>query len=131
MILTFSKERFKYSYKAGIKKHSFRDDPTNRWKAGMSIQMWLHNPRNYNSHPDIHCFSDKEHCVSVQLVHFDPYHQVLTVFRGVKEGKEVWDKISDVEQVAINDGFDSTRMFWYWFDKEKTMKCIHWTDLKY
>jgi hypothetical protein len=41
-----------------------------------------------------------------------------------------WDEIEDL---AINDGFDDVADFWAWFDQYSPFsgKLIHWTGLRY
>lgn len=46
MILTFSQERFEKGILEGIKTTTIRRDVKNRWKEGMKIHFWMHNPRN-------------------------------------------------------------------------------------
>ncbi len=40
-------------------------------------------------------------------------------------------KIEEVNQLAINDGFNSVDDFFQYFNTDFTGKLIHWTDLKY
>jgi len=37
----------------------------------------------------------------------------------------------EIEQLAINDGFDSLKDFMHWFNVDFEGKIIHWTKLKY
>lgn len=41
----------------------------------------------------------------------------------------VWQ--TDITELVLNDGFESTEQFFSWFSKGFTGKIIHWTDLKY
>lgn len=40
-------------------------------------------------------------------------------------------KRSQIEELAMNDGFESVDQFFAWFNKDWKGKIIHWTDLKY
>jgi len=124
MLLTFAKEQFKNKILAGIKIHSIRVDKHKRWKIGMTIHMWLHSPRNVNKHP--FCFCDKHHCLSKQEIWLIP--EVKAVF--IKRDGE-WTIFNDINTMAFNDGFESEKGFWAWFNKEMMGVIIHWTDFQY
>lgn len=51
MILSYSKPEFKGLILGGDKIHTLREDKSDRWKPGMSIQHWLGNPRNVSKNP--------------------------------------------------------------------------------
>lgn len=38
---------------------------------------------------------------------------------------------SEIEELAVNDGFDSAEDFFKWFKKDFRGWIIHWTDKKY
>lgn len=129
MILTYSKEQFKNKYLAGIKIHTIREDKNNRWKIGMKIQQWLFNPRHVQKHP--HQFGE-DACQMIQKIdiRYDEF-----MFQRIPhiyiDGLKIIDK-SVIEQIAINDGFESSKSFFAWFNKDiEGWKIIHWTDKQY
>lgn len=128
MILSYSVPSFKQDILDGIKVHTFRTDV--RWKAGRSIQHWMHNPRNVKKNP--HHFGD-DTCKSTQQV-------VIRRDSDAWGGFDIWiddKKMSDIQKTTIfkNDGFKNIDDFRNWFvPPERTYwkgVCIHWTDLKY
>lgn len=140
MLLTYSKERFKPAILAGEKIHTIREDKTNRWRPGMSIQHWLFNPRHKKFRP-AHQFLENE-CRSIQNIMIlrspsMPYGlAVLIDFeiedKMVKAGR--WLQDFEITLLAQNDGLtvDELRE---WFVPEGSKpfygRIIHWTDLKY
>jgi len=128
MILTFSKDRFVFLYKAGKKIHTIREDKTNRWKSGRKIHLWRGNPRNVSKQP--YSFGE-ETCISTQeiFIHCD-FGPSAGLYRFVIiDGRQLSG--DELEQLAINDGFASARQFFKWFKSDFSGKIIHWTDLKY
>lgn len=129
MILTYSHDRFPVLIENKIKIHTIREDKYNRWKAGNSIQHWMHNPRNVSKNPyqfakDV---SDLNKCISVQKISI-----ILTKAIDMIEidGREL--DPSEFDVLARHDGFDSFRQMKKWF-KESIIdwKIIHWTNYKY
>ena len=128
MILTFSKEQFKNKIQAGIKIHTIREDKANRWRMGKLIQHWLHNPRNVSKHP--HQFGENS-CTGTQSITIS-----WTEFMFQKKPYVFIDDVKltpdQVERLAINDGFESSKSFFAWFkDDIENWKIIHWTDFRY
>lgn len=39
--------------------------------------------------------------------------------------------MTEIRELANNDGFSSARNFFHYFNENKTYRLIHWTDLKY
>lgn len=122
-------------YKGKI--HTIRLDKHDRWKAGNMIHPVINNrtPKRFQFCPEIPCISTQ-------------YFQVLyeegfpTVYIG--NTKEDWmpfyieDKIEgivygsqDMNELAINDGFDSKEDFFEYFNADFTGKLIHWTPKRY
>lgn len=105
--------------KKGIKTpkiHTIRK--SNRWSAGRVIHFATGvRTKNY------WCFA-KHTCVSVQKIKI--YRERLVII----DGKAL--STSAIDQLALNDGFDSTDEFFAWFEKEDFHGyLIHWTDKKY
>lgn len=131
MILSYKKQlpwkeatNFKQSIISGIKKHTIRQDISNRWKPGMKIHH-AHGVRT----PNYDCFLENE-CISIQQIKIQrhPFSDER-LFR-------VWvdDKLLSANEILLlakNDGFDSIDDFFKWFDKDFVGKIIHWTDFKY
>jgi len=129
MILTYSKEQFKYKIIALIKIHSIRKDKPNRWKPGMLIHHWLFSPRHPSKHP--HEFG-RDVCFSTQFI------QIFWEQKDSNSKKEPFVYIDEsclsdqeVEQLAINDGFESSKSFFAWFNEPFNGKIIHWTAFQY
>lgn len=130
MVLSF-KEQFKQPILEGIKIHTLREDPKNRWHAGRNIQMATGvRSKKYA------CFRADD-CLSTQILYFmyNPESNHLTV--SLEGGAPFTDVVK--HQLAINDGFPDYEAFVDWFApillKEpffsKEFKLIHWTDFKY
>lgn len=125
-----------YLFKADIfcnckpKLHTIRKDSKNRWIRGRLIHFVINNRTTkryqfvYNPIPVI---STQE----IKIIHSD-YHGD----KGYDKG--VWVLVDDivmsdfqVQQIAINDGFDTVYDFFQWFNSDFSGKIIHWTKLKY
>lgn len=143
MILSYKQQfpwnkptNFKRKIKDGDKKHTIRLDIHNRWKPGMKIHH-AHGVRT----PYYDCFLENE-CISTQkfeirnvnnndfshTYQFDATHQTF-FFKVLVDDREL--DIAEIDLLASNDGFDSTRDFFRWFPKSFIGKIIHWTELKY
>jgi len=135
MLASYSDKRFPSLIEQGIKIHTLREDVHNRWKPGMSIQHWMHNPRVVSKNPYQFCKGKYDKCLSTQRV-------VMFIAFGFFE---VWiDRRQllphELLTLARNDGFDTVDQFAEWFFPEaddytdvivKRLKLIHWTDFKY
>ena len=120
MILGFKKQ-FEQPILKGIKKHTIREDCLNRWGAGRFIHMAI-GVRT----PNYKCFKESK-CISVQVIRitYDKYNKPNVIVSG-----RTLNTI-EVEQLAKNDGFPSTKEFYEWFNEDFHGKIIHWTKLKY
>lgn len=127
------------------KLHTLREDPNNRWHVGSDIQFAI-NPRSKNYFQ----FAPTIPCVSTQTIQiidsaYTRDNSGITIEYshrhkgGVEEYVKHWEVIVDgialkgpqIEELAINDGFDSVDQFFAWFNKDWKGKIIHWTPLKY
>jgi hypothetical protein len=129
MILTFSKAEFVQKIIDGEKKHTIREDKSDRWHAGRMIQLWWGNPRNVKNSPH---FIMERQCISIQRIEieYQELKQNGMVIPVIKiDGHPIfyWTK----ESIALNDGFNSLHDFFDWFNKDFTGKIIHWTNLRY
>ncbi len=113
------------------KLHTIREDKSNRWRAGMDIHLVINNrtPNRFQFAPVIKC-------VSVQKIEIIPMDSIelldlhLEAFTAVKvDGKIL--RIKEIQELAINDGFDSVEDFFAYFNKDFTGILIHWTDKRY
>lgn len=104
---------------------TIREDSNNRWKAGNKIHFVIFNrtPNRYQFYPVVKC-------TSIQEIWISPFSKTFRIWR---EELESWDKMSPevIEQIAYNDGFNSLKDFWNYFDREFAGKIIHWTETKY
>lgn len=124
------------------KIHTIREDINNRWKPGTIIHH-AHGVRTKN----YDCF-DEGVCKSVQSIKIEEMIMISSdpccVFKEFSAKlEETFEKIfkitiddtvlttEQMHHLAKNDGFDSTKYFFRWFNKPFSGKIIHWTDYKY
>lgn len=127
MLLTFSKFQFVTLIRSGVKIHTIRLDRGKRWAKGVRIHFWKGNPRNVKSNP--YAFDhDKDVCVSTQIIQIyhspDGHHHSVAI-----DGRPLGH--DEIEILAKNDGFSSSKEFFKWFSDDFTGKIIHWTEHKY
>ncbi len=123
MLLTYSNHRFPPLIKEGIKVHSIREDRKQRWKVGMDIHHWMHNPRNPHLNP--YSFSHGIHrVVSIQKIDIEPILQMVRV-----DGRFLTNEEIDV--LAFNDGLENRKVFFKWFSQSFSGYILHWTNKKY
>lgn len=127
----------------GMKLHTIRDYRKNgktglkadkQWKAGDKIHYCINNRS-----PNYFQFAPVIECKSVQTVEFNNRFGASS-FEVVIDGKIFAQKHygydedlnpKGLEQLAINDGFDSVEDFINYFSMGVERQLIHWTDLKY
>lgn len=130
MVLGF-KQQFVAPILSGTKKHTIREDITNRWAEGKTIHFATGvRTKNYNNFKT-------DVCKSVQEIEI--FFNEDQVFEDYDRG--VWVLIDGVVtssfwvlELAVNDGFKSVYEFYNWFGKNTNYfkgKIIHWTDLTY
>jgi hypothetical protein len=126
MILGFTKQfrvngrvkntNFVEKIKKGIKLHTIREDINCRWTESRPIHFatGVRTSQYKQFHSGI--------CTGVQSIEIAD----RTVFISGK-------RIDNIEELAINDGFDSVEDFWGWFDQYTPFvgRLIHWSDLRY
>lgn len=115
------------------KLHTMREDPHDRWRAGMDIHMVINNrtKNRFQFAPVVKCVSTQEVRISYQD-YLDGKYYVAGWFvspRIIIDGRTILEH--EVEELAINDGFESVNDFFAYFNSSCTKKIIHWTDLKY
>jgi len=106
------------------KIHTIREDKNNRLQVGTKIHFTVGN-RTKNRFQ----FAPIVPVVSVQdiwIIHTKNDKQFLVY-------NNYWQQLTpiQVENLAINDGFDSVDDFWAFFNKDFMGKIIHWTDFRY
>lgn len=120
------------------KIHTFREDPHNRWKAGMKVSM-VYRGAGYKiiDHfnegiPELGTIKSIQK-ISIWYSTGLPNDESKVRVRRINcmiDG--IW--FSDVEQtekIARNDGFDSLDQFKKWFKTDWEGKIIHFTDFRY
>ena len=108
------------------KIHTIRKDNKNRWKPGMMIDFFI-NARQ----KDMFRFAPKIPLKDKQRIYMTYIQGRFEV--SVDDRYMYW---KDIEQIAINDGFDSYEDFRDYFISEMvdyyySGYILHWTDFKY
>jgi len=128
---------YNFNFKVGVdckpKRHTIRVDEKRRWKPGMKIHFYINvrRKRMFNFAPILHVKSvQKIEIVRVANV-FTPYTIQCNnkTYQILIEGQCL--KYETIVQLIYNDGFDTVKDFFEWFDKDFSGVLIHWTDLKY
>jgi len=130
------------------KIHTMREDPYNRWKAGMSIQM-AYGVRTKNYEQFNKGITELEKCVSTQAIKIIwfykneyiktdlPLKQINGPHGEFNYYPAIWIDgrqlltFGEIITLAHNDGFDSVIDFFKWFNRDWSGKIIHWTDFRY
>ena len=148
----FDINRFRNQYNFSIdaidfiaKKHTIRQDLSNRWKVGMMIDFFI-NARTKKAFR----FAPRVPVISLQTIKISRTdHLSLNCYPGQMWIQNIFIggipfkrafmvqidgaiiNHSTLKELAINDGFDSVDDFFNWFCDDFEGKIIHWTDLKY
>lgn len=104
------------------KLHTIREDKNDRWQVGTNIDFFI-NVRQKS----MFRFAPRLPVVSVQEIEFREYDE--DNFTISIDGKTLNEK--QLNDLAINDGFDNVKDFLQYFDYDFKGKIIHWTDLRY
>lgn len=126
MILTFSKKEFETLIKSGVKIHTIRVDKYNRWKVGRKIHFWLGNPRNTRSKNKPHSFAIGE-VLKIEQIQIDFACDVVYI------GNNRLDKIEQLNELAVNDGFENWLQMKKWFENDSGNffgKLIFWKNFE-
>lgn len=136
MILTYSHPRFADMITHGHKIHTIREDRHNRWREGLRIQHWMHNPRNVSKNPYPFAQNLNHVCTGTQKITLIASRTISSDLRIWVDGYEL--QYDEVIELARADGFDSPRQMARWFfgviaDAPQfwTGNLIHWTDKRY
>ena len=121
--------------KEGIspKIHTIREDKADLWKPGRKI-----HPVVFNRTKDRFQFAPVLECKSVQKIEIRyipemPWRgciKINGIFKSVFNSNFSDDK-DFLNQLALNDGFNSVEDFFRFFSKDFSGKIINWTDFKY
>ena len=108
------------------KLHTIREDKNDRWKPGTKIDFFI-NCRQKG----MFRFAPVLPVVSVQEIEIS-YDKVFgkTLYPEILIDKVKLHPMK-LDDLALNDGFDTIEDFFAYFDKDFTGKLIHWTNLKY
>jgi len=105
------------------KIHSIRADETKRWKIGMAINFWMGSPRNPSVNPKNFANHKVIGIQEIEIIHYETTTKVYVDGRFL-DG-------SEMKELAVNDGFKSTKEFLQWFKYDYKGRIIHWTNHKY
>lgn len=109
------------------KIHTFREDPHNRWKIGMKVQM-VYRGAGYKILDHFNKnIPELDQIESIQTIIIIPHKE--TVPEICVDGK--WLTLIECEQCIKNDGFDNSNQFIKWFKKPFDGKILHFTDFRY
>ena len=111
------------------KPHTIREDKNKRWKPGVMIDFFI-NARQ----PNMFRFAPRIPLVSRQIIFMTYLPQFGQTFEVSIDGRKI--QKSEIEILAINDGFDCVKDFEDYFISQMTNdeysgKILHWTDLRY
>lgn len=114
------------------KLHTIREDKTNRWKAGNDIHFVINNRTKdrFQFAPVVKCKSVQNIEIKEMIMTARPNCIIEDKIYTVKVDNK-YLTISEVENLAINDGFPDTKAFFDFFENGFIGKIIHWTNHNY
>ena len=126
-IRCYSPFSIKNIFNEKAKLHTIREDKKNRWKPGTDIHFIINNrtPQRYQFAPILKCVSTQKFEIFWQDLDLYP----LAIPQVYVDG--VWLIGQQLQNLAINDGFNCLDDFFLYFNKNFTGKIIHWTNFKY
>jgi len=129
------------------KIHTIREDITHRWCAGVMIDFYINNRK-----PDMFQFAPQTPCTATQKIEIlnmgefpsDVPLSYVIYTPMIDEGEDYEHEqgyaiyvegkllsMTEAEDLAANDGFDSIEDFFKYFNSDFEGKIIHWTDKRY
>lgn len=122
------------------KLHTIRIDPSNRWKPGTKIHFVINNrtKNRFQFAPVVEVksvqkieikWSDILENTSGRTAMNDRFVSVAIHDRGCAIRRYL--NLEQLQILSINDGFNSVKDFFNFFNTDFTGKIIHWTNLKY
>lgn len=138
--IEYGKNSIPEDYTVGTHKpklHTIRKDEPNRWKSGNDIHMVINNRTSKRLQ-----FAPILKTIFIQKFEIKYYEKaeitsIDVIIDDLKLGTVVFKDCvfecdsSRIDQLAINDGFDSTEAFFNYFDTDFKGKIIHWTKHRY
>jgi uncharacterized protein YqfB (UPF0267 family) len=122
MVIGFKKQ-FVPKILDGTKKHTIREDATNRWKEGRVMDMATGvRTKQYNKFTE-------QICTGIQTILIIRVSDELNQTIVNVDGREL--SLDEIQKLAWNDGFENLIDFWLWFKDGFDGKILHWTDLRY
>jgi len=106
----------------------------NRWKAGIKMQLAIGVRTKEYYQFNVEEYAALDHCISVQSIQIDHNERLGKRVFVEDDSDAIFPKQlseSEIEQLAINDGFNSVEAFWNWFSKDFYGQIIHFTDFRY
>lgn len=123
-----------FGHKDKGKCHTIREDKNDRWQPGTKIDFFINCRQK-----DMFRFAPVLPVVSIQEIEIKWIS--LTIPLGERrpwvriDGKNIFTIehfiTDEMNQLALNDGFDTIEDFFAYFNEDFKGKIIHWTDLKY
>jgi hypothetical protein len=126
----FLQRELQKDYKLDVthpKLHTIREDATNRWKTGNLIHFYIYS-RSKNQlrfAPILKCVSTQK----IEIIWTDSDNFRMAIPCVYVNNR--WIVGDQLDQLAINDGFNNLEEFFAYFNTDFKGKIIHWTDLKY
>lgn len=107
----------------GIKIHTIRADPKNRWRVGMPIHFVVNNrtPQRFQFAPIL-----PVKAIQQIKIRWCQNHERMNVYI---DGVSL--ESSEIKTLSKNDGFEHIRDFGEYFNSDFDGKIIHWTDFVY
>ena len=105
------------------KIHTIREDKKERWQIGTKIDFFI-NVRQKNMFrfaPVLPVLSTQK----VEIIHTKKLNGIIVNIDGRRLSP------SELQDFALNDGFDTLNEFIAYFNKDFTGKLIHWTAKRY
>lgn len=130
-------DQWDYSESVLPKIHTIREDKNNRWKIGNKIDFFINARQKsmFRFAPMMSVRSIQKiemiwHGENVRLVNIYIDGECYVQNYGI-EFNSSNQRQERMEQLAVNDGFDTVEGFLNYFDKDFKGKIINWTDFKY
>lgn len=118
------------------KIHTIREDKKNLWKAGNDIHFVINNrtKKRFQFAPIVQVKSIQRITIDYSISENEFPH--IGINRTIGDYKYLtptnhFEYVTELQELAVNDGFDSWEDFLKYFNKNFKGKIIHWTDLRY
>lgn len=119
------------------KIHTIRKDKSNRWEKGRDIHFVINNRTK-----DRFQFAPVIKCTHIDLITIEYKKEFMFPFIWIREPgqkngglrldpREHFIYISELSELALNDGFENWEAFLRYFNEDFEGKIIHWTKFNY